>query len=84
MIQIEDRATCLFGDGRKCCIIRSRKWKRIISSWLMSDGSGSSVIEIPAGGGNHTIQRIFQGEQFFHMDGRAVWDFAIEAFPHSK
>ena len=52
---------------------------------LMSDGSGSSVIEIPAGGVRtpYNSDSFVEGAQYFHMDGRAVWDFAIEAFPQA-
>ena len=59
--------------------------KGIIGSWMMSDGSGSSVIEIPAGGTRIPIpsEGFKDGMQYFHMDGRAVWDFAIEAFPQA-
>jgi 3-oxoacyl-[acyl-carrier-protein] synthase-3 len=51
----------------------------------MSDGSGSSVIEIPSGGVRTPFNsdNFEEGQQYFHMDGRAVWDFAIEAFPQA-
>tara|TARA_B100000900_G_scaffold413971_1_gene439286 strand:- start:2432 stop:3412 length:981 start_codon:yes stop_codon:yes gene_type:complete len=83
----EDRATCvLFGDGAGAAILsKVETGKGIISSWLMSDGSGSSVIEIPAGGVRMPFdsEEFEEGAQYFHMDGRAVWDFAIEAFPQA-
>ena len=52
---------------------------------MMSDGSGSDVIEIPAGGVRTPIpsSRFDEGDQYFQMDGRAVWRFAIEAFPQA-
>ena len=48
----KDRATCvLFGDGAGAVVLSEvEEGKGIIGSWLMSDGSGSSVIEIPSGG----------------------------------
>ncbi len=51
----------------------------------MSDGSGAEVIEIPAGGVRVPIPsaNFEEGMQYFHMDGRAVWNFAIEAFPQA-
>ena len=57
----------------------------IIGSWLMSDGSGAGVIEIPAGGVRVPIpsEEFEEGMQYFHMDGRAVWTFATEAFPQA-
>ena len=83
----KDRATCvLFGDGAGAAVLSEvKEGKGIISSWLMSDGSGSSVIEIPAGGVRKPFDsdEFVEGEQYFHMDGRAVWNFAIEAFPQA-
>ena len=83
----EDRATCvLFGDGAGAAVISEVESGRgILGSWLMSDGSGSSVIEIPAGGVRTPIpsEGFVEGMQYFHMDGRAVWNFAIEAFPEA-
>ena len=82
-----DRATCvLFGDGAGAAILSEVKsGKGVLSSWLMSDGSGSSVIEIPAGGVRTPVNsdNFEEGQQYFHMDGRAVWNFAIEAFPQA-
>ena len=83
----EDRATCvLFGDGAGAAVISEVESGRgVLGSWLMSDGSGSSVIEIPAGGVRTPIpsEGFVDGMQYFHMDGRAVWNFAIEAFPEA-
>ena len=83
----EDRSTCvLFGDGAGAVVLSQvPEGKGIIGSWMMSDGSGSSVIEIPAGGVRIPIpsEGFKDGMQYFHMDGRAVWDFAIEAFPQA-
>ncbi len=83
----EDRTTCvLFGDGAGAAVIsKVESGRGILGSWLMSDGSGSSVIEIPAGGVRTPIpsEGFADGMQYFHMDGRAVWDFAIEAFPEA-
>jgi len=83
----QDRSTCvLFGDGAGAAVLSEvEEGKGILGSWLMSDGSGASVIEIPAGGvrvplGSDAFE---DGMQYFHMDGRAVWDFAIEAFPQA-
>ena len=64
--------------------IGSEIYSRILN-WLMSDGSGAGVIEIPAGGVRVPIpsEEFEEGMQYFHMDGRAVWTFAIEAFPQA-
>ena len=83
----EDRSTCvLFGDGAGAAVISEVEGKRgILGSWMMSDGDGSSVIQIPAGGVRTPIlsDGFQEGDQYFQMDGRAVWDFAVEAFPQA-
>ena len=83
----EDRTTCvLFGDGAGAAVLSEvGDGRGVIGSWMMSDGGGSRVIEIPAGGVRTPIPSdgFEEGDQYFQMDGRAVWDFAIEAFPQA-
>ena len=83
----EDRGTCvLFGDGAGAAVLSEvDEGRGILGSWMMSDGSGSGVIEIPAGGVRTPITSsgFAEGDQYFQMDGRAVWRFAIEAFPQA-
>jgi len=83
----EDRSTCvLFGDGAGAAVLSDvGDGRGILGSWMMSDGSGSGVIEIPAGGVRTPIrsEAFNEGDQYFQMDGREVWKFAIEAFPQA-
>ena len=83
----EDRSTCvLFGDGAGAVVLSEvGSGRGLLGSWMMSDGSGSEVIEIPAGGVRTPIQSsgFEEGDQYFQMDGRAVWSFAVEAFPQA-
>ena len=83
----EDRGTCvLFGDGGGAAVLSEvDEGRGVLGSWMMSDGSGSGVIEIPAGGVRTPIPSsgFAEGDQYFQMDGRAVWRFAIEAFPQA-
>ena len=83
----QDRSTCvLFGDGAGAAVLSEvEEGRGLLGSWLMSDGSGSSVIEIPAGGVRTPWDSdgFEDGMQYFQMDGRAVWDFAVEAFPQA-
>ena len=83
----EDRSTCvLFGDGAGAALLQDVGHGRgLLGSWVLSDGGGSGVIEIPAGGVRTPIPSdgFEDGDQYFQMDGRAVWDFAIEAFPQA-
>ena len=83
----EDRGTCvLFGDGAGAAVLSEvEEGRGLLGSWMKSDGSGSGVIEIPAGGVRTPIPSsgFAEGDQYFQMDGRAVWRFAIEAFPQA-
>ena len=83
----EDRGTCvLFGDGAVAAVLSGvEEGRGMLGSWMMSDGGGSGVIEIPAGGVRTPIPSsgFAEGDQYFYMDGRAVWRFAIEAFPQA-
>ena len=83
----EDRTTCvLFGDGAGAAVLQEVGEDRgLLGSWMMSDGGGAEVIVIPAGGVKKPIPSpgFEDGDQYFHMDGPAVWDFATEAFPQA-
>mgnify|MGYP006104445865 FL=1 len=83
----EDRTTCvLFGDGAGAAVLQQvGEGRGLLGSWMMSDGAGAGVIEIPAGGVRKPIPSpgFEDGDQYFHMDGPAVWDFATEAFPQA-
>ncbi len=82
----KDRTTCVFfGDGAGATVLQKAEEGGVIGSWLRADGGGAAVIEIPAGGTRSPISHelIDEAKQYFHMDGRAVWDFAIEAFPQA-
>ena len=82
----QDRKTCVFfGDGAGAALLQKVEEGGVIGSWLRADGDGAQVIEIPAGGTREPIDAdcIKNGKQYFHMNGRAVWDFAIEAFPQA-
>ena len=83
----EDRTTCVFfGDGAGAAVVSEcDEGQGILASYLKADGRGAEVIEIPAGGTKRPIshEAIDEGLQYFHMDGRAVWDFAIVALPEA-
>jgi 3-oxoacyl-[acyl-carrier-protein] synthase-3 len=76
----QDRNTCvLFGDGAGAIIIKKgQKGKNIISFDFGSDGSGSDLLKIPAGGSrlptsNKTIR---ERQHFIKMEGKKVYKFA--------
>ena len=83
----EDRNTCvLFGDGAGAIIIKKdQKGKNMISFDFGSDGSGSDLLKIPAGGSrlptsNKTIE---QKQHFIKMEGKKVYKFAKKMMVNS-
>lgn len=87
IVNWNDRTTCvLFGDGAGAAVLQKvEDGKGILGTWIKSDGSGANVIEIPAGGVRKSLSsdRFVEGDQYFQMNGRAVWDFAIDAMPEA-
>ncbi len=81
-----DRTTCVFfGDGAGAVVLSETKAPGYISHFMMNDGTGAEVIKFPAGGSRlpASEQTLSEGLHAFQMDGRKVWDFAIEAFPEA-
>lgn len=81
-----DRSTCVFfGDGAGAVVLSETKAPGYLSHFLMNDGTGAEVIKFPAGGSRlpASVQTVSDGLHAFQMDGRKVWDFAIEAFPEA-
>jgi len=80
-----DRKTCVFfGDGAGAVVLsRIDKGYGIISSYLMADGRGWDIIKFPAGGTRFPASRetVDRKMHTFQMDGKKVWDFAVNAFP---
>lgn len=82
----KDRTTCIyFGDGAGAALLQKTEEEGVLGSYLKADGNGAEVIEIPAGGTKMPLSNdIFgSGLEYFHMDGRAVWDFATVKFPEA-
>ncbi len=82
----KDRTTCIyFGDGAGAALLQKTEEGGILGSYLKADGSGAKVIEIPAGGTKLPITKeiLGTGKEYFHMDGRAVWDFATVKYPEA-
>ncbi|TFH13597.1 ketoacyl-ACP synthase III, partial [Candidatus Bathyarchaeota archaeon] len=82
----KDRTTCIyFGDGAGAALLQKTEEGGVLGSYLKADGSGAEVIEIPAGGTKLPITKeiLGTGKEYFHMDGRAVWDFATVKYPEA-
>lgn len=70
----------LFGDGAGAVLLsRGRPDQGIISYSLGADGSGGDLLSRPACGSRMppTAQALDQGLHFMHMDGRAVFRWAV-------
>ena len=76
-----DRNTCvLFGDGAGAALYGPvEDGLGVLAFDLGSDGAGGDALAIPAGGSLYpmTEQRLHAGDQFVHMDGKAVFRFAV-------
>ena len=68
----EDRNTCIFfGDGAGAFVLGEVDGGGLLASWLKSDGS------------KHQPLVTFTEDKILRMDGKAVYSFAIEAFPEA-
>lgn len=83
ILDYQDRRTCiLFGDGAGAAVLGPvPQGMGIVASYLRSDGSGASLIQVPAGGSRLPIseQQLISREHLFHMDGRATRAFIHKA-----
>jgi 3-oxoacyl-[acyl-carrier-protein] synthase-3 len=71
----------LFGDGAGAVLLaRGRPEQGIVSYSLGSDGSGADLLTQPMGGSRlpPTHELLDKGMQYMHMDGRAVFRWAVD------
>ena len=72
-----DRGTCvLFGDGAGAVIVVASEQPGIIASRLHADGSHKDMLCVP---GSVNAGKV-SGSPFVHMDGGAVFKFAVRVF----
>lgn len=79
-----DRSTCVFfGDGAGAVVLSETNTPGYMSHFIMNDGTKADVIKFPAGGSRlpASEQTLKNGLHSFRMDGKKVWEFAINAFP---
>jgi 3-oxoacyl-[acyl-carrier-protein] synthase-3 len=70
-----DRGTCvLFGDGAGAVVLAPSDTPGIMSSHLHADGRYRNILAVPGTVANGKIQ----GTPFVHMDGGAVFKFAVK------
>lgn len=79
-INWNDRGTCiLFGDGAGAFVIQARDEPGgYLASVMRSDGSGGSLLSIPAGGSQKpaSAETVHNLDHTIHMNGREVFRFA--------
>lgn len=76
-----DRATCvLFGDGAGALLLQASEEPGVLSTCLGSDGSGASLLMIPAGGSRQPIngRTLGNGDHHLRMDGRQIFRWATQ------
>jgi len=70
-----DRGTCvLFGDGAGAAVLAPSEVPGILSSHLHADGRYANILAVPGTVANGKIR----GTPFLHMDGGAVFKFAVK------
>src|SRR4030043_229200 len=76
----EDRNTCvLFGDGAGAFVLQyGDEPGGVLSAVMRSDGSGSDLLSLPAGGSHlpASLETIRRKQHTIHMNGREVFRFA--------
>ena len=84
----KDRNTCiLFGDGAGAFVMQaSEEPGGVMSAVLRSDGSGSDLLSIPAGGSRYpaSMQTLYDGLHYIQMNGREVFRFATRSMAEAS
>lgn len=79
-----DRNTCvLFGDGAGAAVVVPSNGKgELLDTFLAADGTGSDLIEVPAGGSRMpaTRETVEKRLHYMQLKGRDVFKFAVTTF----
>jgi 3-oxoacyl-[acyl-carrier-protein] synthase-3 len=76
LLDWDDRGTCvLFGDGAGAVVLGASDQPGIMQASLAADGRYAKILNVPAQIADGKIQ----GQPFVHMDGPAVFKFAVKA-----
>jgi 3-oxoacyl-[acyl-carrier-protein] synthase-3 len=83
----QDRSTCvLFGDGAGAFVLQANDEPGgILSAVMRSDGSGSNLLAVPAGGSRYPTseETLNQGLHYLKMSGNEVYRFATRVMAQS-
>jgi 3-oxoacyl-[acyl-carrier-protein] synthase-3 len=87
LLDWNDRSTCvLFGDGAGAVVLEaSDRMGGVLASALHSDGSGSDLLIVPAGGSRlpTTAETVEKRQHFITMKGSEVYRFATRVLASS-
>jgi 3-oxoacyl-[acyl-carrier-protein] synthase-3 len=76
LLDWNDRRTCvLFGDGAGAVVLKQSDAPGILSTHLHSEGQAGDILCVPSAVHGGEVQ----GHAFVHMDGQAVFRFAVRA-----
>ncbi|MBP6344586.1 MAG: ketoacyl-ACP synthase III [Neisseriaceae bacterium] len=76
LLNWEDRRTCvLFGDGAGAVVLEAADEPGIMHAKLAADGRYNHILQTPGVVANGAVV----GDPFLHMDGPAVFKFAVKA-----
>jgi 3-oxoacyl-[acyl-carrier-protein] synthase III len=83
----EDRNTCiLFGDGAGAFVVQACEDNEMLATYLRADGSGAHLLWIPNYGTTYPHEGSeppLATHRFLHMNGRAIYEFAVSAVPEA-
>jgi 3-oxoacyl-[acyl-carrier-protein] synthase III len=86
----EDRSTCiLFGDGAGAFVLRAAESPNendILATYLRADGKGGHLLHIPNTGAGYPHggkPAPKETHRFLQMNGRAIYEFAVNAVPEA-
>lgn len=88
ILNYRDRGTCVFfGDGAGAMALRRVPVEddQLLSGWLQSNGAQGAAVTVPAGGSAQPITpAAYEANRHtFHMNGKAVFQFAVSAAPEA-
>jgi len=85
-IDWSDRSTaCIFGDGAGAAIVSAAEQDHFGHFYLRASGDAKCMLNVPNVGSNYPVaaKDITQKPIMVHMEGQAVYQFAVKAMPEA-